>query len=344
MNAKKILSPILRSSMIAGFAVASACATAQPSVELTEARRVYDKAEKSNAPELAPKHMLDARQLMVKAEEAHDRDPGSEREKQYAYLANRKAKIAMARGEIEGAQRDKKQAGEMYVETQSEIIQKTRAENEKLSDAFQTTSNALLRTESELTDINRELANKEDMHSSRVKELEARAEALRTEKEELATKKTELQTSLESEREARIAAEERAKEALTSLEAIALVKAEQNETVITLSGSVVFKTGTATLLPIARQKLDDVATALKAQKEGTRIVVEGHTDSRGGTAFNEDLSRRRAVAVRDYLVSQGVDAERIAAVGRGESEPVASNDSPEGRANNRRVEIVLSGG
>ena len=122
------------------------------------------------------------------------------------------------------------------------------------------------------------------------------------------------------------------------------MKAEQNETVITLSGSVVFKTGTATLLPIARQKLDDVATALKAQKEGTRIVVEGHTDSRGGTAFNEDLSRRRAVAVRDYLVSQGVDAERIAAVGRGESEPVASNDSPEGRANNRRVEIVLSGG
>jgi outer membrane protein OmpA-like peptidoglycan-associated protein len=71
------------------------------------------------------------------------------------------------------------------------------------------------------------------------------------------------------------------------------------------------------------------------------MVVEGHTDSQGGSAFNQDLSQHRAEAVRDYLVSRGIAADRITAQGFGPTRAVADNGSSEGRANNRRVEIVV---
>jgi OOP family OmpA-OmpF porin len=70
-------------------------------------------------------------------------------------------------------------------------------------------------------------------------------------------------------------------------------------------------------------------------------VVEGHTDSNGNDASNQKLSQDRAESVRAYLVQRGVKSERITAVGKGESTPVATNDTTEGRANNRRVEIIV---
>jgi outer membrane protein OmpA-like peptidoglycan-associated protein len=73
-----------------------------------------------------------------------------------------------------------------------------------------------------------------------------------------------------------------------------------------------------------------------------RIVVEGHTDSRGSDSANEKLSLKRAESVRTHLVSKGVPSDKIVATGLGESRPIASNDSPEGRANNRRVELVVT--
>jgi outer membrane protein OmpA-like peptidoglycan-associated protein len=71
------------------------------------------------------------------------------------------------------------------------------------------------------------------------------------------------------------------------------------------------------------------------------VEVGGHTDSVGSEAYNQGLSERRADAVRDYLMSKGVKASRLTARGYGESRPVASNDTEEGRAENRRVELVV---
>jgi len=71
------------------------------------------------------------------------------------------------------------------------------------------------------------------------------------------------------------------------------------------------------------------------------IIVEGHTDSRGSESYNQGLSQRRADAVRNYLVQQGYPGDRIQARGMGKGTPIASNSSSEGRANNRRVEIVI---
>jgi outer membrane protein OmpA-like peptidoglycan-associated protein len=73
------------------------------------------------------------------------------------------------------------------------------------------------------------------------------------------------------------------------------------------------------------------------------VAIEGHTDSVGSDQYNQDLSEHRAEAVRDYFVQQGISASAVEARGFGKSEPIASNDTAEGRQQNRRVELVLSG-
>ena len=104
---------------------------------------------------------------------------------------------------------------------------------------------------------------------------------------------------------------------------------------------VLFKSGRSELLPSARERLAKVSGIILAYP-GLHLEVEGHTDSVGSEDYNQALSERRAQAVRDYLVQQGITSN-ILARGFGKSEPVASNDTPEGRQQNRRVEIVLSG-
>jgi len=150
------------------------------------------------------------------------------------------------------------------------------------------------------------------------------------------------QQQLVTEKSARAEAEKRAREAFDKLAATAAgtIKQESRGTVITIPGSVLFASGKTTLLPNAQQKLALVADALKDQP-GRAILVEGHTDSQGTDPSNQELSQGRAQAVRDFLVSRGVPSDRIRAQGLGSTRPVADNQSPEGRATNRRVEIVV---
>jgi len=105
---------------------------------------------------------------------------------------------------------------------------------------------------------------------------------------------------------------------------------------------VLFKSGSFELLAGARERLAKVSGIVLAYP-GLHLDVEGHTDSVGTDAYNQSLSEHRAQAVRDYLVQQGIASIAIAARGLSKSEPVASNDTPEGRQQNRRVELVLSG-
>ncbi len=121
----------------------------------------------------------------------------------------------------------------------------------------------------------------------------------------------------------------------------AAVKEEPRGVVITLSGSVLFASDKALLLPEARTRLGQVSAALLETKE-RRLTVEGYTDSQGKDAYNIDLSQRRADAVRTYLVSNGYPPDLITAHGSGKSMPIADNNTAEGRANNRRVEIIIA--
>ena len=101
-----------------------------------------------------------------------------------------------------------------------------------------------------------------------------------------------------------------------------------------------FATNSAAIDPVSEVVLDVTADQLR-ERPGLDIVVEGHTDSVGSEAYNEGLSQRRADSVLKYLVRKGVPAGRLTARGVGESNPVASNDTAEGQALNRRVELEI---
>lgn len=102
---------------------------------------------------------------------------------------------------------------------------------------------------------------------------------------------------------------------------------------------VVFETGSAKLRPESHARLDAVVEYM-THKPSARIQVSGHTDNVGNARTNQRLSEARARAVRDYLVGKGVDGARIEAVGYGDERPVASNDTEEGRQQNRRIEAI----
>jgi outer membrane protein OmpA-like peptidoglycan-associated protein len=105
---------------------------------------------------------------------------------------------------------------------------------------------------------------------------------------------------------------------------------------------VLFDTGSYTLKPGAREKLAKISGIVLAHP-GLTLQIEGHTDSVGSDDFNQQLSERRSDSVRDFLAEQGVPASSITAHGFGKTQPVASNDTPEGRQRNRRVELVVNG-
>ncbi len=125
------------------------------------------------------------------------------------------------------------------------------------------------------------------------------------------------------------------------LQQIAETREEPRGLVLTLPGGLLFAFDKSDLLPSSQRKLDELAEALKKVPTQQRIEIEGHADARGPQDYNEQLSFLRAQAVEDYLVSRGVNREQFEVRGFGESRPIADNRTAEGRANNRRVEIVI---
>lgn len=263
-----------------------------PTRELVDARTAYNRAEKGHANAVAPEKVYEAKKALARAERMHDRDPGSDEERDLAYVAQRKAETAIAFASMKDARKKREEARSTYAETLE--LQREQAVS------------SLRARERELDRMKGKLEGHTSEHEQQLRE-------------ELAT-------------------------AMRSLEAVSSIKQEQGRTVLSISGSVVFKLGSADLMPIAKDRLDEVATVLRERANGSAIVIEGHTDSTGSDTLNEKLSQQRAEAVRQFLVARGVDPDKIEAVGRGEADPVASNASPEGRANNRRVEIIIDNG
>jgi OmpA-OmpF porin, OOP family len=146
--------------------------------------------------------------------------------------------------------------------------------------------------------------------------------------------------SLEADRNAQQArsAEERAKSLEQELADLKGKKTDRG--VVVTMGDVLFDTGKATLKPGAYATVDRLATVLK-EDTSRKVMIEGHTDNVGSDEYNQQLSERRAASVQAALFERGVDASQISTVGKGETTPVASNDSPVGRQQNRRVELVF---
>lgn len=157
-----------------------------------------------------------------------------------------------------------------------------------------------------------------------------------------ATAAAEAAAAAEQKRAAAAAAEANRAELLRRLNA-ALPTRESERGLISEIGGVQFATGTSEVNASGREGLARFAGVV-ASYPGLRFMVEGHTDNVGSVAANNELSLRRAIAVRDYLIGQGVAASSIDVNGLGSSMPIADNSVADGRARNRRVEIVLSGG
>jgi outer membrane protein OmpA-like peptidoglycan-associated protein len=118
------------------------------------------------------------------------------------------------------------------------------------------------------------------------------------------------------------------------------VRREEDRLVVTMSEAILFDRNSTAMKSGAKQQLEKMAEVMARYPEND-ILVTGHTDNTGSEKYNQDLSERRAKTVKNYLILKGISAGRITSMGFGETMPVASNATPEGRQKNRRVEIEI---
>lgn len=293
------------------FALLMACVHTAPT-ELVDARAAYERAAEGPSKKYTPAELHIAATALRLAEQSFEDDEDTLLVRNQAYIAMRKSELAESLARTTMHER-----GITASETREELLEDEDAE----------------RTKAELADTERALDDEANAGALTAKELEAE-------------KKTGAKTAqdLEAEKKLRADAEKRAAQANADLARIAAIKQDDRGTIITLSGSVLFASGKYVLLAGAQAKLSQVAEALLAGDPAATFVVEGHTDSQGKAEDNRTLSVNRANAVRDYLVAHEIAADRITAQGHGEDITVSDNGNAEGRANNRRVEIVVKPG
>jgi len=178
--------------------------------------------------------------------------------------------------------------------------------------------------------------------AAREREAEAaqRVAAVASREVELQARELEVQARAADEQaRAAQAAEERARD--LERELADLQARETDRGLVLTLGDVLFDTGQSTLKPGALTTIDRLAQFMGDYPERA-VMIEGHTDAAGSDETNQQLSELRALAVRNELLARGVDAARITTVGYGEARPVASNDTPAGRQQNRRIEVVVA--
>jgi outer membrane protein OmpA-like peptidoglycan-associated protein len=284
----------------------SGCAATAPK-ELVDARIAQQRASEGETAQLNPADLHTAKESMAAAEHSFAEDGDSLRTRDLSYTANVLFQTAESRARTLGTERERDLA---VAQMQSNIA----ASGERAT--------------ADLGRANEQIANRD--------------RALLSAEQQHAASQNQSAQALQAEKQRRIDAERRAAIAAADLARLGAVKNEPRGMVLTLSGAVLFASDKAELLPSAQVKLNQVADVLIKQDPDSKIVVEGFTDSQGTAPHNQDLSERRAKTVREYLVSRGIAADRVSSQGFGLARPVADNTSAEGRANNRRVEIVVT--
>jgi len=308
-------------------ALFAACATMAPK-ELLNARSAYRDASVGPAAQLAPAELHVANLALNLAEKSFRNDPDSYQTRDLAYIAQRKSELAGAVGAMAADKATGARADAYFQKKQTEIVAQGKQD---LRDSQAETAEIVAQGKQDLRDSEKRsaakavvAADKASRDLSDSKKLMAAQAAIAADKASQDLKDSEKRTS----------------DALDELVKLVAVREEKRGLVLTLSGSILFRSAETILLPSAQVKLSQVAEALLAVR-ARKLIVEGHTDSQGSDRDNLALSQGRADAVRDYLVQRGYPADRIEAYGLGEGSPIADNASAEGRANNRRVEIVI---
>jgi outer membrane protein OmpA-like peptidoglycan-associated protein len=273
----------------------------------------------------------DARLVALKRQE----DQRVARERQAAADREAEAKAQAARAKAQ-AEEDARLRAQAETEQRLETERRSRAEAER----------AAAQAQAELA---RERALRDQAAAEQARLAAARAEAERTAAQAQAeverARALNEQAAAEQARQAAARAEKEKAQLRASLVQQLNLILDTRETarglVINIS-DVLFDSGQYTLRPIAREKLARVSGIVLAHP-GLRLDAEGHTDSVGTDEFNQVLSQKRALSVRDFLVEQGIPITSLGAHGFGKTMPVASNDTADGRQRNRRVELVVAG-
>ncbi len=297
-------------------------------------------------------------QYVAEAAAAQDLVNRETERRQRAELAVREAEIAMlqARARTEAERRaaeiearaaeERRRTAEELARREAEAREReqarTEAEAKLAAERAKADQEAAARTQAEKERAAAELEKmKAELEATRKAAEEAQKAA------ELERQRLEEQRKAEEARQAELAkareAQQKAEDALkTTLSQLAQVRESARGLIVTLPGSIYFDVNKTEVKPAMRERLSEIARAL-ATVPDRHVLVEGHTDSTGGDDYNLKLSRLRAESVRSILVAGGVSPDRIESQGYGKTRPVASNASAAGRAQNRRVEIVLQG-
>jgi outer membrane protein OmpA-like peptidoglycan-associated protein len=311
--------------------------------ELYQARNAAAVALEAKADQFAPESWAKAKQLLEQAESYQLSKKGSEKD-QVAGIARRAVQaaadsrvIAVKRsGEAEMAA-EKKAAAEREAQAIAEAQAEAKAAGEREAQALKAAADAEAARSAALSGEEQAKAQAADATQKATQAAEATAAANAARSRALAQ---EREAQAQAAAATQSAAELRAS-LLAQFNKLLPTKDTPRGLIVNLGG-VNFPTGKADLSVSAKERLSRFAGLVAAHPD-LKFQVEGHTDNVGDATMNQKLSLTRAEAVRDYLVQQGLPAESFSAEGLGDADPVASNNTSEGRAQNRRVEIIVSG-
>ena len=285
--------------------------------QMERAKKAYAEAKANpNVGAYAPLQLQEAGRALQEAEEA-ERAQEMDDMLQLGYLAERKTQFAVTTAEGKVVERD---IDKLNVEKSRTIAMKHTLEAER----------ARGETERLKVEAGKALTEAEKARAA------AAVDAAEAAQAKLEAEQARLAAQVEAEKAARTKAD-----ADQLMKELSELKAKQTERGIVLTiGDVLFATGKADLSPNANKSVAKLAEFLK--KYPTRnVLIEGHTDSVGSDDFNLALSQQRANSVKASLVADAVDPARITTVGYGEKYPVASNDTKAGKAQNRRVDLII---
>jgi outer membrane protein OmpA-like peptidoglycan-associated protein len=316
---------------LAVIVVALSACTATPKKDLALDRVRGELEDLKNNTELAgyaPLALGEAERALRKAELA----TGDDLYRSYlVYMADRRIQIARTMAEREQNQQVldelQNQYSEMMIKASKLEADQARLDAERARLLVATTTEEAQRAEEE-----KQAALQKEAESARAAKLSA---------EEADQARRLAETRASEAKYARLEADLASQQIDTLQRQLENLQLRQTESgVVVTLGDVLFSSGQAQLVEGARTSLEEVVDLLQTEPD-KKIRVEGHTDSRGDAEANLKLSEQRAQAVVDALVSMGVDKSRITAMGMGEDFPIDSNETEEGRARNRRVDVIL---
>jgi len=305
---------------------------AKASQQLRHAEELYLQKQKKEAVSVAAKEATEtAEEARVMAVKQKAEDEAQ------AAAAAREAK-ARADAAAEGQRRAEAEAARLAAEQARIQAEKDRAQAEKdRAQAEQAKAEAERMKQDALAAAQEAARQKEAAEK-------AKADAIQQQQQLAAEADKAKAAAAESDKLRQQAEQEKAELRARLLQQLNTILATRDSArgLIANMSDVLFRSGSYELMPGARERLAKVSGIILAYPS-LHVAIEGHTDAVGGDEYNQSLSERRAETVRDYFVQQGIPGASITAKGFGKTQPIAANDTAEGRQQNRRVELVLSG-